>query len=121
MAIWSTAEPCLGIVSTCLPTYKPLIKKIFGHTKDVGSSGASSSIGGNSTFRNKFNKSGGRIALTSGIEKEDDLQLVSSQKELISLETYATASQDNPPKGQDIPMHNIHVQTMINSSWSRNV
>ncbi|KAI9645957.1 hypothetical protein NHQ30_005394 [Ciborinia camelliae] len=121
VAIWSTAEPCLGIVSTCLPTYKPLITKFFGYQKDIGSSGASRSIGGNNTFGSKFNKNGGRIAIRSGSENEDDLQLIYNQKELMSLKTFATASSDSTPKGQDIPMNNIHVQTKINSSWSQNV
>ncbi|ESZ98065.1 hypothetical protein SBOR_1596 [Sclerotinia borealis F-4128] len=121
VAIWSTAEPCLGIVSTCLPTYKPIIIKLFGQKKEVGGSGASKSIGGNSTFGSKFKKNGGRVTLTSGSENEDDLQLVCSQKELLSLQTYATTGGDSTPNGQDIPMDNIHVRTKINSTWSHNV
>ena len=35
MAIWSSAEPCLGIVAACLPTLRPLFKNFF--TTPVGS------------------------------------------------------------------------------------
>ena len=37
VAIWSTAEPCLGIVSACLPTLRPLFKNYFA--TPVGSKG----------------------------------------------------------------------------------
>lgn len=122
MAIWSTAEPCLGIVSTCLPTLKPLAVKIFGQKGGIGSSGTSRSVGGSDeTFGSKFKKNRVRVSLASGTENEDDLRLIAHQKELMSLKTYATASGDSTPNAQDIPMNNIHVQTKINSSWSRNV
>ena len=32
-AIWSTAEPCLGIVSACFPTMRPLVHKILSRRK----------------------------------------------------------------------------------------
>ncbi|KAF7879368.1 hypothetical protein EAF04_000564 [Stromatinia cepivora] len=121
VAIWSTAEPCLGIVSTCLPSYKPIISRIFGHKEDIGSLGTSKPSGDNSTFGSKFNKNGGRVALASASENEDDHQLIYNHKELMSLKTYATTSNDNTAKELDIPMDNIHVQTNINSTWSHKV
>ncbi|QSZ30912.1 hypothetical protein DSL72_000470 [Monilinia vaccinii-corymbosi] len=121
LAIWSTAEPCLGIVSTCLPTYKPLFIKVFGHKKDIGSPGANISIGGNSTFRRKFNKNGSRVVLTSSTENEEGLELVYSRKNLMPLKTSAAVRGDSTPQGLDIPINSIHVQTKVNSSWSHNV
>ena len=29
-AVWSVVEVCIGIVSACLPTYRPLFLKLFG-------------------------------------------------------------------------------------------
>ncbi|RHZ57293.1 putative integral membrane protein Pth11-like [Aspergillus thermomutatus] len=45
--IWSSVEPCIGIVCACLPTLQPLLrstlKSIFGSSRIAGKFGASSS------------------------------------------------------------------------------
>jgi hypothetical protein len=45
--IWSSVEPCIGIVCACLPTLQPLLKstlkRILGSSRIAGKFGASSS------------------------------------------------------------------------------
>ncbi|MCJ1353417.1 MAG: hypothetical protein MMC33_003403 [Icmadophila ericetorum] len=44
ISIWSTAEPCLGIFAACLPTLRPLFRKMFSRwalTTEGGSGGLS--------------------------------------------------------------------------------
>ncbi|GFF90414.1 hypothetical protein IFM60648_09056 [Aspergillus lentulus] len=45
--IWSSVEPCIGIVCACLPTLQPLLKstlkRILGSSRVAGKFGASSS------------------------------------------------------------------------------
>ena len=35
-AVWSVVEVCIGIVSACLPTYRPLFLKLFGRSGTAG-------------------------------------------------------------------------------------
>ena len=35
-AVWSVVEVCIGVVSACLPTYRPLFLKIFGKSGASG-------------------------------------------------------------------------------------
>ena len=35
-AVWSVVEVCIGIVSACLPTYRPLFLQIFGKSAASG-------------------------------------------------------------------------------------
>ena len=43
VAVWSTAEPCLGIVAACLPTLRPLFSRFIPTTSSSSARGGYSS------------------------------------------------------------------------------
>jgi hypothetical protein len=47
--VWSSVEPCMGILCACLPTLQPLIRRVL--KKIMGSSIARGRLGGNSRAR----------------------------------------------------------------------
>ncbi|KAL4863635.1 hypothetical protein BDV12DRAFT_25488 [Aspergillus spectabilis] len=55
--VWSSVEPCIGILCACLPTLQPLIrrtlKKIMGSSAARGRFGGSSSRGASSSVRRR--------------------------------------------------------------------
>ena len=45
--IWSIVEPCIGIISACLPTMRPLLRRLFPNcftTNELGISSSTSSM-----------------------------------------------------------------------------
>lgn len=43
VSVWSTAEPNLGIVSACMPTMKPLLRRFLPQSKSRDAKGSGSS------------------------------------------------------------------------------
>lgn len=123
VSIWSTAEPCLGIVAACLPTLRPLVKR-FIKTLPTTHRGTT----GGSNFSNPFGKQGSSIMRSHdrdfGIELNGSGQKgfheLRDDNRLIGAEAIATGP-GSRGGFEDVKEGAIEVQTTWESrrSWSR--
>jgi len=73
-AMWATIEGNLAIVSACLPTYRPLLRYIFGRSADDTTSGANSrsDVGSHYASRNFVKMTDGiHLSEISGRQKRN--------------------------------------------------
>ncbi|KAL1985736.1 hypothetical protein VTN96DRAFT_7484 [Rasamsonia emersonii] len=93
--VWSCVEPCIGIVCACLPTLRPLLRRVFGHLfwstskrsqtpNNSNSAGFKSSQNGRAFFRlpdgsnrNASTAPEDEVGLTNNVEgaKYDDAKI----------------------------------------------
>ncbi|KAF7595468.1 hypothetical protein BBP40_005804 [Aspergillus hancockii] len=131
--IWSNVEPCIGIVSACLPTLRPLLRRIplfkvwglFGSTGITGDSGMNrkaipgsvpGSFGesadqsahrrGNSCKKNQFRPEEDEIYLTTDVGRSDSLHQGDSA---------IHSNGSLPSNHEDIPMQ---IRVNYNFHWS---
>ncbi|KAI4225425.1 MAG: hypothetical protein L6R36_003909 [Xanthoria steineri] len=132
VSVWSTAEPNLGIVSACLPTMKPLLRRFLPQSKtrsakaskqsrensepkkEVPSATTTESFG--SSGFNKFK--GGRSQFR---ELDDDVAVEEEEEErddedvLRGTQTHISSSEVRGGGGAGIPLNVIEVKT--NLDW----
>lgn len=106
VAIWSTVEPCLGIVATCLPTLRPIVKSFFGRSHFLSG-----------TSQNKLEEAGSRSmgSRVRGDAKSGFQQLYNSN-DLVSAQTFISAN--SKPLGirdDQLPLKTFDVET--HSTW----
>lgn len=112
MAIWSAAEPCLGIVSACLPTLRPLFRNYFAtpvgskgyDAAQYGSSGTGSAK--KSTIRNV--RSSDNHPFQSLVDSADNTTGVA-----YTASATSTGDEIHRLDANDIPMNTI----AVNTSW----
>ena len=113
MAIWSAAEPCLGIVAACLPTLRPLFKGFFSlpmsnkersaikyGSEESGSTGKSNILNFRSGDNRPFKNLGDSVDDTTGV----------------AYSASATATGEymvDSARTDNIPMNTI----AVNTSW----
>ena len=117
VAIWSTSEPCLGIVAACLPTMRPLFSKAILELNSLRS-GKSSSwrskkfLGGSTTSQSGRSKS--RPRDDNDCQPLRDIQSNSKTETCISSDP--TTKYFSRPLGKGLPPNAIEVQTC--TRWS---
>ncbi|KAL8766381.1 MAG: hypothetical protein Q9209_006815 [Squamulea sp. 1 TL-2023] len=126
VSVWSTAEPNLGIVSACLPTMKPLLRRVIpqGRTRNAGSNkrsgsgdsgpkkiSATESIG--SSGFNKLKRGRGHQQFRE-LDDDDDIVDNLQMGGPTGTQTRITSS-DAGEENLGIPMNVIEVKT--NMDW----
>ncbi|KAL8787999.1 MAG: hypothetical protein Q9213_001891 [Squamulea squamosa] len=126
VSVWSTAEPNLGIVSACLPTMKPLLRRVIpqGKTRKAGRNKQSGSgdsgpkkISATESFGSSgFNKLKKGIGHQHFRELDDDGDNVDNLQTggPTGTQTHITSS-DVGEENSGIPMNVIEVKT--NMDW----
>ena len=112
MAIWSCAEPCLGIVAACLPTLRPLFKNFFA--TPMGSKERAVAKYGSSEFRSAGT---GNVQNMPSGDKHPFRYLGDSADETtgVAYSASATSAGDmiSGSGTENIPMNTI----AVNTSW----
>ncbi|KAL8702623.1 MAG: hypothetical protein Q9201_004201 [Fulgogasparrea decipioides] len=125
VSVWSTAEPNLGIVSACMPTMKPLLRRFLpqGKTrsakdsKQSGSSGSSSSKKRPSAIESFGSKGFNRLKNGKGHEDFRELDDDTSDHVPVGKPTGTqTQITSNVVVKEDpgIPLNAIKVKTNVN-------
>ncbi|KAI4234760.1 MAG: hypothetical protein LQ349_003587 [Xanthoria aureola] len=132
VSIWSTAEPNLGIVSACLPTMKPLLRRFLPQSKTRSAKASKQSGGAGSSEPKKevpsattesfgssgFNKfKGGRSQFR---ELDDDVAGEEEERDdepalLRGTQTHISSTEVRRDGGAGIPLNVIEVKT--NLDW----
>ncbi|ERF73312.1 hypothetical protein EPUS_03145 [Endocarpon pusillum Z07020] len=130
VSIWSTAEPCLGIVAACLPTMRPLVRKFASswlggfpssNSKGGGSDHSSSGLLGKVIHSHKFSSNSTTKQTSVAIsERNSDSARNLNHAGGGSMETCITTGEvrrdcepDTRAKGK--PVNGIEVET--STSW----
>lgn len=103
VAIWSTAEPCLGITAACLPVLRPLFTSAISVVTGKNTKASSLSHSGNSQNPRSYKLRYGRP------EGEDSVQL-SDRAADVDVEAYV-ARESNESQQQVLPYQGVQVKT----------
>lgn len=125
MTIWTTIEPCIGIICACLPTLRPLLSATWFEVKHYGSKVR------NATVRSNHDQA---IQLESGKGRPQDPQAgfhtkwLDNELDAPSSETVAGGTAFtkvvgcSDPERDDIPLKEINVQQEVhvdrNPRWT---
>ncbi|KAI4277415.1 MAG: hypothetical protein LQ337_001796 [Flavoplaca oasis] len=119
VSIWSTAEPNLGIVSACMPTMKPLLRRFLPSSKIRSAKGSKQSGGPSSNKTPSATESSGSSGfsrLKSGRKqfRELDDETVDHVPKLPGTQTHISSSEVGRDRS-GIPLNVIEVKT--NMDW----
>ncbi|KAL9032199.1 MAG: hypothetical protein Q9180_006635, partial [Flavoplaca navasiana] len=119
VSIWSTAEPNLGIVSACMPTMKPLLRRFLPSSKTRSAKGSKQTGGSSSNKTPSATESFGSSGfnrLKSGRKqfRELDDETVDHVPKLPGTQTHISSSEAGSDRS-GIPLNVIEVKT--NMDW----
>ncbi|KAL9031751.1 MAG: hypothetical protein Q9196_000228 [Gyalolechia fulgens] len=123
VSIWSTAEPNLGIVSACLPTMKPLLRRFLPQSKSRSARNSNQRSGSSkrpSATESFGSKGFSRLTNRRGHEQFRELDTDTTSDDHVPVggptgtRTHITTSEVGG-KDLDIPLNAIEVKT--NMDW----
>ncbi len=112
MAIWSAAEPCLGIVAACLPTLRPLFKNFFATPTGSKEHGVAKygSSGSESTGKSNI------LNMRSGDSRP--FQYLGDSAEETTRVAYTASATATRDKTREVGTDHIPMNTIaVNKSW----
>ena len=133
VSVWSTAEPNLGIVSACLPTMKPLLRRFLPQSKTRSAKASKQQSGGSSEPKKEvpsatttesfgssgFNKfKGGRSQfreLDDDVAMEEEEERDGDETVLRGTQTHISSPEVRGDGAAGIPLNVIEVKT--NLDW----
>lgn len=112
VAIWSTAEPCLGIVAACLPTLRPLLSRFFSPPTSMPASRGSNYATGSScsTGNSKL------LNLRSGNKRP--FEHLSDTRDGLPNHTYSASAAVTGESPEELGTKGVPMNAIaVNTSW----
>lgn len=115
VSIWSTAEPCLGIVAACLPTMRPLVGRVIAKCSKFSSGSYLSRM----RDRRSMNNQSSDNSYGSAANRSRNFQRIPGLESDPSTNTQICSVKDDVRDSnhniREIPLHVIEVETR--TSW----
>lgn len=119
VSVWSTAEPNLGIVSACMPTMKPLLRRIVPQAKLSNAKAKPSGSGSSGSDSFGFFKRARSNQQFRSLGEETSLEHLPPGAAGTGLQTYISSTRVDEGREEEgkLPVNAIGVKT--NMGWQQ--